>query len=122
LLPEGQTIFSTPRDHLYFVKAPTLEDPATRIAADSRSSACREIALWLRENDWEYPFWALTEGRSRFDHVFVWNASASAAQFGTRPCLLVATVANPSPTVHLNGTAFTQSWSEDGVALYVISP
>jgi hypothetical protein len=122
LLPEGATIFNLPREQLYFVKDPSLEVPARRVAADAQSSGCGEVAMWLRGNDWEYPLWALTGGRSRFDQAILSNASETATHFGSRPCLLLTTIDAPTPTIELDRALFIESWAENGVALYTPLP
>jgi len=122
LLPEGTTIFNTPREQLYFVKDPSFEVPVRRVAADAQSSGCGEVGMWLRGNDWEYPLWALTGGRSRFDQAIVANASATATHFGSRPCLLVTTIDAPTPTIELDGALFIETWAENRVALYAPLP
>ena len=78
--------------------------------------------MWLRGNDWEYPLWALTGGKSRFDQAILMNASATATQFGSRPCLLVTTIDAPTPTIELDRALFIESWAENGLALYTPLP
>lgn len=122
LLPEGATIFNTPREQLYFVKNRSFEGPVRRAAADAQSSGCGEVGMWLRGNDWEYPLWALTGGKSRFDQAILMNASATATRFGSRPCLLVTTIDAPTPTIELDRALFIESWAENGLALYTPLP
>jgi hypothetical protein len=122
LLAEGATIFNTPRDDLYFVKNPTFEAPVRRVAADARSAGCREIGMWLRGNDWEYPLWALAGPGTRFDQAILTNASETATRFGSRPCLLVTTIDAPTPTIELDRVLFVESWAENGVAFYTTVP
>jgi hypothetical protein len=117
LLPEGETIFNTSRTRLYFVKASNYESPYVHVADESRSKDCRDFALWIRGNDWEYPFWAVVEG-ARFEHVFVKNVSRTTKDFGSRPCLLVSTANDRPDSVDLGGVKFTRIWSEDRVVLY----
>jgi hypothetical protein len=122
LLAEGATIFNTPRDDLYFVKNPTFEAPVRRVAADAQSAGCREIGMWLRGNDWEYPLWALAGPGTRFDQAILANASETATRFGSRPCLLVTTIDAPAPTIELDRVFFVESWAENGVAFYTTVP
>lgn len=118
-LPVGKTIFNTSRVDLYFIQNPQLEHPYVRAAEQARSTGCREIALWSDVNDWEYPLWFLTtDGLTRIDQVFVQNQSTRASHFGSQPCLLVVTVAQQPAYLQVDGIAFKEAWTENGVGVY----
>ncbi len=117
---DGGDIFNTSRIDLYFAKRHELEAPYSSVAARAQEAGCTEIALWSGPDDWEYPLWVLTDQLqgSRIDQVMIGNESSQAAQFGSAPCLLVAVVPNPPPTIDLHGVEFTQISSQNGVVLY----
>jgi hypothetical protein len=124
-LPEGATIFNTPRMDLYYAKYSTLEVPYRRVADDAKVADCRDIGLVAGGNDWEYPLWAQAQALdsgARFDHVLVKNASANATQFGSTPCLLVVTETGHGATLQVDGQTFAEVWNENGVALYRRAP
>jgi hypothetical protein len=53
------SVLTTPRMDQYFTLRPHLREPYVKAAAILGSTDCRDIALWLGADGWEYPLWVL---------------------------------------------------------------
>jgi hypothetical protein len=118
-LPDGATIFNTPRTDLYFVKGK--KGPYVAAAEAASRIGCREIGFWSGPADWEYPLWVLA-GASRVDSVFVNNETKQATSFASQPCMVVDVTADQPAGLLIDGVQFTRSTTLDGMSLYTPSP
>jgi hypothetical protein len=85
------------RPAAYFANRPELRADYAGAIDALKAEGAKEVGLYIAEDDWEYPFWALADRRAGgdgpmfFTHVGVTNISRSAADGHPAPKHLVAT-------------------------------
>ena len=107
----------------YFRPRPDLALPYLEAAEQIAGSDCDTYGFWLGNDDWEYPFWALTgatAGRSiTFTHVNVTNISGQLSpSTPVAVCGVVVINPTPTPTIDAEDLTFKLSWSLAPVAIY----
>jgi hypothetical protein len=113
-----KNIFNTSRDEQYFNSndRQQLENSyswAARYMAEDMKGQCRDIGLYLSEDDWEYPLWILLRQKIgkevRIEAVNVENISAH--QYGEfpefTPCAVIALNPLSVDGFQVNGTAYS---------------
>jgi len=87
------TVWNTSREDMYFVYHERLRKKEYRkIVNYIKDSNCHEIGLFVGEDDWEYPFFALFRKEQypvHIEHVFVKNASYKYSDFLFSPCAVI---------------------------------
>jgi len=115
-------VFTVPRDQQYFSKRPELFDQYMQASRVLRQLNCPSVGLALDGDDWEYPFWKLTNSRTQkigFEHVQVRNASAKLhSDDAERPCAIVRTFANSPTDFTMDGSMYRQVWRSEAITIY----
>lgn len=91
----GKDILSASRDEKYFYNRPGAAIPMSLSSKVILDSGCREVALHIGEDTWEYPFWVFLSRDPkplRIEHVFVQNTShALPYPLGPfHPCVIIS--------------------------------
>ncbi len=88
-----KNLFNTPREQLYFVERPGLQqsyqDLTNRLTANPN---CNRIGLVLGTDEWEYPLWVMLRQREKkfvIHHTNVKNVSGQLEKSAGTPCLIV---------------------------------
>lgn len=87
------SIFTVPREDQYFWAHAHNMLGMRRAAQFVEDGGYRNVGLFLREDDWEYPFWALIDGAGsaiRIEHVGVQNATGKIQLPGFEPDVIIA--------------------------------
>ena len=86
------SIYTIPREQLYFANAPYLEQPFSEIAALIREGGCTEVGISFAGGGIEYPMWPLL-GAPDPDLRVEWVVSGTASEIyrdpAFRPCAVV---------------------------------
>lgn len=119
LIDPKATIFTKDRNEQYFNNIPGEYFSYKRAAEEIEISGCRDIALVMTSESWEYPLWTLlgipqVHGL-RMEHVNVSNPSQKYAYpLGTfDPCIAVHDTAQDITRITINGALFikTDQWA-----------
>jgi hypothetical protein len=124
LIGDGN-ILTTDRTSLYFRNQPVDEAPyvsAVQFLAGSPSQ-CKQVGLYIRANDLEYPLWVLlqqTIGKDvLIESVDVENVSSEthAGAPAFTPCAILAVRPNPVETLDVNGVTYLSARTFDAVSV-----
>ncbi len=88
-----KSIFTSRRYDQYFVNRPDLKESYLSTADFLNMQKCRNIAVTMGENDWEYPLWVFVRKMGdpipRIEHVQVANRSGKIPLVNFAPCILL---------------------------------
>lgn len=118
----SQNIFNIPREEQYFMMLPysnAYQETMDYLAGQG----CDRLGLKLGEDDWEYPFWALSRSRfptlPQFRHVLVENSSQGIEnQEEFRPCGIIQITLEPQSQLTTHWGSFLHHWqppSDQGI-------
>ncbi len=121
-----KSILTTPRAHQYFSNNPGFIYSYLAAAKEITLNKCTQVGLWMGEDSWEYPLWAILKGNNREDirieHVNVKNASAVKASdtpFNNfSPCAIVSDNAEEGADLFINNTLYSQTKRFPFLSLY----
>ncbi len=123
-----QNIFNMPRTSLYFMNRQGYQKPFESVvnALDARSAGqCKQVGLYLRFDDWEYPLWVLLQRKLGNDVVVesvnVENISRTEyARFPeTVPCAVLALDPTLAASLNVQGTPFSRVRFFDNVSVFL---
>jgi len=100
--PLNTTFLQTPHEQQYFLFTPGWYAPYRASADAIMKSGCRDVALLLPFESWEYPFWALLRNRGFHGHlsnVGVDGPSATLPEAPRSPCAMITVVREPPPAL-----------------------
>jgi hypothetical protein len=80
-----------PRSELYFANRPGLYVSYINAIDIIKKSGIREVGLYQKHNDWEYPFWVLSKMDVNFFHLWIDNSSVKLDTRSALPLCVVAT-------------------------------
>ena len=116
-------IFSTPRESLYFVTRPYLQDSYLKAVEQLSQLNCKTVGLILNGDDWEYPIWQLSKERGLdidFHHVLVKNPSISNENGQNQlPVCALLNLSDGDQWSHPGYYSdFTRTWKSGSIGLY----
>lgn len=115
LLNKEFTIFNRDRDKQYFSNIPGEYYSYQKAAQEIQQSGCKDVALIMSIDSWEYPLWLYLghpkNTNVRFEHVNVINPSGKFKypRGDFNPCLVVHETAKGIPNVSINGVNFVKT-------------
>ncbi len=77
IFPE-KSMFLYTREQLYFSRWRSAVMMYQTILRDIRAAGCSSVGIIMGGDSWEYPFWALSDGKTRFEHI---NVATGAEKF-----------------------------------------
>ncbi len=123
-LVQDWNIFNLPRREVMIIRknlvVPYIE--GVNYLVDER--ACTQLGLYLPDEEWEYPLWALYRAAGlpdmRIEHVGVTNRSAELPRAAFQPCAVFATrPLSGGDQPNLDGVVYRLGWQLDSVWIYV---
>ncbi|MEW6648863.1 MAG: DUF2142 domain-containing protein [Chloroflexota bacterium] len=123
-LVQDWNIFNLPRREVMIIRknlvVPYIE--GVNYLLDER--ACHQLGLYLPDEEWEYPVWALYKAagltKFRIEHVGVENRSADLPRSAFQPCAVFATrPLAAGESAQLNGAHYRLGWQLDPIWIYV---
>lgn len=123
-LVQDWNIFNLPRREVMIIRknlvVPYIE--GVNYLLDER--ACHQLGLYLPDEEWEYPVWALYKAAGltefRIEHVGVENRSADLPRSAFQPCAVFATRPLAArESAQLNGAHYRLGWQLDPIWIYV---
>ncbi|MEN4013849.1 MAG: hypothetical protein ROW48_17565 [Bellilinea sp.] len=123
-LVQDWNIFNLPRREVMIIRknlvVPYIE--GVNYLLDER--ACHQLGLYLPDEEWEYPVWALYKAAGltefRIEHVGVENRSADLPRSAFQPCAVFATrPLAAGESAQLNGAHYRLGWQLDPIWIYV---
>ncbi len=86
----------------------------------SNDLECSQLGIVMDNGDWEYPFWTLTGGDVRIEHVMVTNQSAFLMDEDFSPCAVIVMTEDRPPDVILpTGDGYFPYLDTKELAIYV---
>ncbi len=118
-----QNIFRIDRDQQYFSSQPSIEMSYPRTVYQLTNYRCDHIGLYLSENDWEYPFWALLRqeigNNVLIEDVNVNNVSA--VKYGSFPefvpCAILVVSNKSVSNLQVEHVQYNEAWSSKDVSI-----
>jgi hypothetical protein len=94
LIPDedGRSVLTWPRQSLYFVLAPGLEEPYRVVVNRVLESACTSVGIMFSGDGAEYPVWPLFGepiGKTRLEWIVAGTPSARTADPDFEPCAVI---------------------------------
>lgn len=122
------TIFNKSRNEQYFSNNPGMFFSYDRAAQEASQSGCKNIALVMTAESWEYPLWPLLDLPKnkdlRIEHVNINNPSKKFdyPRGPFDPCLAIHDVAQGIATISINGVGYVKTNQFTYLSIYRKDP
>lgn len=119
------TLFNADREKLYFITEGDLYPGYKAVSGTINANGCKKIGLSIGEDNWEYPWWILLQGKDggkRIEHIGVENHSKKFEDADFKPCVILKKEPTDHKRMEYNGVLYESILFREGFSVYQNHP